>query len=269
MDQNMANYETRRLEDKLDKMLGTNYWRTYWATSLWANLSTPINLTITIFTSLMATHSTSSSSFLSDDTNMKINLATFFISIINTFFTPQKQFTDLNEYLMKWSEYGNTFETIIFGGDCLSDKINRYKTLLDNINKLHKEQYSKQRNFVTDFIHVIIRELFMGSNDRWMKEGGFEFYDKIASASIELDFNLENLKDEHKKTTWYERFCSCFMCCCKKKKSEEINPQKKIFTQRVSNQNVKHLYMTSTKPSVDEDLKEEINPLHTPSIEMV
>ena len=90
------NYEARRLEDKLDKMIGFFFWKTYYATSLWANISTPINLTITIFTALMTAHSTSASSFISSDMNMRMNLVTFLISIINSYFTPQKEFNELN-----------------------------------------------------------------------------------------------------------------------------------------------------------------------------
>ena len=198
------NYEARRMEDKLDKMLGFYYWRTYWATSLWSNIATPINLSITIFTSLMATHSSSNAGLISDEMNMKINLVTFFISIINTFFTPQKQFNTLNEYLSKWSEYGNKFEKIIYSDEDIATKTDEYIKLLDDVNTLHKDQFSKHRNFVTDLLHVFIRVVFMKSNDRWMRDGNFDFYKKIKEAGIELGFTLEkkeNIGESSTQTT--------------------------------------------------------------------
>ena len=208
-------HEQRRLEDKLDKMIGFYYWRTYWSTSLWANLATPLNLGITIFTALMTAHSSSSSSFISDELNMKINIATFFISIINTFFAPQKQFNELNEYLSKWSDLGNTFEKIIFSDSDPVTKITDYIEVLDNANQVHKEQFAKHRNFVTDLLHIVIRIVFMNSNDRWMNSGPFEFYEKIQDAGIELDFDFKAFKRAHKKASVLERLCTCFSCCFK------------------------------------------------------
>jgi len=206
-------HEQRRLEDKLDKMLGFYYWRTYWSTSMWANLATPLNLGITIFTALMTVHSSSSSSFISDDLNIKINIATFFISIINTFFAPQKQFSDLNEYLSKWGDLGNHFEKVIFSDQASKEKIDVYLQILDDANKLFKDQFSKHRNFVTDLLHVLIRVIFMNSNDRWMNNGPFEFYERIQSDGIELDFDFEKFKASHKTTNMFSRLCSCFSCC--------------------------------------------------------
>jgi hypothetical protein len=216
-------HEQRRLEDKLDKMLGFYYWRTYWSTSLWANLATPLNLGITIFTALMTAHSSSSSSFISDDLNMKINISTFFISIINTFFAPQKQFNELNEYLSKWSDLGNTFEKIIFSDSDPVAKITDYISILDSANALHKEQFTKHRNFVTDFLHIIIRILFMNSNDRWMNSGPFEFYEKIQDAGIELEFDFKKFKRDYKNASVLERLCTCFSCCFKRKESPNVS----------------------------------------------
>lgn len=216
-------YEERRLENKLDKMLGFYYWRTYWATSLWANLSTPLNLSITIFTALMTVHSsagTSSSSFISDDLNMKINICTFFVSILNTFFTPQKRFTELNEYLVEWSNKGNHFEKIIFQSATKEEKIKEYVKLLDEINALHTDQFSKHRSFITDLLHVLVRTVFMGSNDRWMKDGNYEFYNKIKNANIDLDFNLERLKEYQTNSSTFRKLCACFSCLFSDTKEE-------------------------------------------------
>ena len=214
---------TRRLENKLDKMIGFFYWKTYVATTLYANISTPINLTITIFTALMTAHSSSSTSFISAEMNMTMNLVTFLLSILNSYFTPQKEFNELNEYLMKWSHLGNEFEKTIYTSNSYEDKIKSYTLILDNCVNLYKEQYLKKRNFLTDLLHVLVRIIFMGSNDRWMKHETFDFYDKINKV-IELDFDLERFKQYKTNSSLFRRLCACFKnCfnCCRKKSTNK------------------------------------------------
>ena len=209
---NRNRFLTRRLENKLDKMIGFYFWKTYVATTLYANISTPINLTITIFTALMTAHSSTSSSFISNEMNMKMNLVTFLISILNSYFTPQKEFNELNEYIIKWSDIGNRFEKAIYTSNSYEEKIECYTKLLDEASTLYKEQYLKKRNFLTDFLHTLIKKFFMNSNDRWMKDGTFDFYEKIEDV-IELDFDLEELKYEQQKESFFEKICCCFKIC--------------------------------------------------------
>lgn len=243
---------TRRLEDKLDKMIGFFFWKTYVATTLYANISTPINLTITIFTALMTAHSSTSSSFISNEMNMKINLITFVVSILNSYFTPQKEFNELNEYLMKWSDIGNRFEKAIYTSNSYEQKIVSYTGLLDEANLLYKDQYIKKRNFLTDLLHTIVKTLFMNSNDRWMKTGTFDFYEKIDEV-IELDFDLEELKYENKKASILERICSCFTCCfkCFRKTNKQKNKRTRVESSRG--------YVISSSSSVISNFEDSLN----------
>ena len=242
-----VNYETRRLEDKLDRVLGFYYWRTYWATSMWANLSTPLNLTITIFTALMASHSSSSSSFISNELNTTINLVTFLLSIINSYFSPQKELNETNDYLGKWLDCGNDFEAAVYSEIKNEEKIIKYQDILKNANEIRKIQYISKRNFVTDFIHLIIRNLFMGGNDRWMKGSNHEFYEAIMK-ELELDFDFKTLKYEKKYNTLFTRFCSCFLYCFPDKNKEE-EQEKEI---------------NETKENLNNVFKIDINPLAIP-----
>lgn len=221
-----SKFLTRRLEDKLDKMIGFYFWKTYVSATLYANISTPINLTITIFTALMTAHSSTSSSFISNEMNMKINLVTFLVSILNSYFTPQKEFNELNEYLIRWSSLGNCFEKCIYTNSSYDEKIKNYTTLLDSANKLCEEQYLKKRNFLTDLLHTFVKFTFMDSNDRWMKQGTFDFYEKI-SECIELDFDLNEFKYNSKKASLFERVCSCFKCCFRCRRSTESTLERK------------------------------------------
>lgn len=251
------NYEARRLEDKLDKMIGFYWWKTYCATTLWANVSTPINLTITICTALMTAHSSSSdTSFISNEMNMKINLLTFLLSIINSYFTPQKELNELNEYLSRWSDIGNQFEKVIYTNNTLEQKIKLYTQLLDLANELHKDQFLRKRNFLTDFIHSTVRTLMMNSNDRWMKSGIFEFYEKIEEC-FELDFDLEQFKKNSKKTGIWHTFCGCFDfvfdCCRRQKPNKKVSIQSTSVNKQASPTNQSNTSSTPATKVVQED----------------
>jgi hypothetical protein len=231
-------YECRRLENKLDQICGFNFWKTYSAAAFFSNLSSPINLSITIFTALSTTFSSTSygSSFISSDVNQKLNIVTFLLSIINSFYQPQKQLNELNEYLAKWIDYGNNFEEIIYSNLKEEEKIEEYKKLLAEVNDLIKDQSIKKRNFLTDFLYTTVKYFFMNSNDRWMKDGNFDFYEQIEE-HIELDFDLEDLKYRQKKATFFERVCSCFSCCIKKKPIVDMN--NKVQNKDLSNKSKK------------------------------
>ena len=230
---NRNRFLTRRLEDKLDKMVGFYFWKTYVASTLYANISTPMNLTITVFTALMTAHSSTSSSFISNELNMKMNLITFVVSILNSYFTPQKEFNELNEYLIKWSDIGNRFEKAIYTSNTYEEKIKTYSELLDEANSLYKDQYLKKRNFLTDLLHTFFKLFFMNSNDRWMRDGTFDFYEKINKV-VELDFDLEKFKYNNKKASIFEKICSCFTCCFRKNKYKvQENKQKRVISVRM------------------------------------
>lgn len=46
------------VEDNLDKLLGFYYWKRYIAAAFWSNLSTPINLAITLMTAMTTAQAT-------------------------------------------------------------------------------------------------------------------------------------------------------------------------------------------------------------------
>ena len=46
------------VEDNLDKLLGFYYWKRYIASAFWSNISTPINLAITLMTAMTTAQAT-------------------------------------------------------------------------------------------------------------------------------------------------------------------------------------------------------------------
>ena len=108
----------------------------------------------------------------------------------------------------------------------------------------------------------------MNSNDRWMKDGNFSFYEKIKNANIELDFDLDELRRENKKS-WFQRLCSC--CFTNQKSTEETIPKTKkieLYQQQsqinlLSTSLSSSLSLNNTKvPKVDKEKETEVkNPI--------
>ena len=73
------------LEDKLNTTIGRQWWKKYISAAFWSNIATPINLAITLFTTL-TTGQAATDSLLSQDNFFKLSVATLIISTINTFF---------------------------------------------------------------------------------------------------------------------------------------------------------------------------------------
>ena len=73
----------KKLEARLNKDLGFSWWKKYIAAAFWSNISTPVNLAITILTALTTGQATTSN-LLSQRTYVNISIATLLLSVINT-----------------------------------------------------------------------------------------------------------------------------------------------------------------------------------------
>ena len=103
----------KNLEDKLDGEIGNHWWKVYIASAFWSNISTPINLLITLLSAVTAGQA-STESMLSQSTFLKISIASLVISTLNTFFRPHQQFMQNMETLCKINEFGFQFEEIYY-----------------------------------------------------------------------------------------------------------------------------------------------------------
>jgi hypothetical protein len=79
------------LEDKLDGEIGNHWWKLYIASAFWSNVSTPINLLITLLSAVTAGQA-STENMLSHSTFLKISVTSLIVSTLNTFFRPHQQF---------------------------------------------------------------------------------------------------------------------------------------------------------------------------------
>jgi hypothetical protein len=170
--------------NSLNKNIGLYWWKKYITTAFWKNISTPINLSITILTALttgqIATHG-----LFSDNTTTKLSVSTLLLSIINTFFRPNTQYSTNLEEMKKWADYGIEFEEIsikpAINETKLKDKLNLYKSLFKKVNQLKRADTS---NYFTDLIYIIATYTCL-KEENWLKDE--EKMDDEANIYINLD----------------------------------------------------------------------------------
>jgi hypothetical protein len=163
------------LENKLDQDIGFYYWKRYIAAAFWAQISTPINLVITLLTALTTAQATASD-ILPHSIYSQISIVSLVITTLNTFFRPHVQLNANNELMKKWVELGIEFENLYY--DDLEDpkentkeldkRIKRYKNLQDKINDQRKSEGPGTINFTTDFIHLICMATCISQYKRWL-----------------------------------------------------------------------------------------------------
>lgn len=186
------------LENKLDIDIGYYFWKKYVASAFWSNISTPVNLIITLLTAVTTAHS-ASNDIISENTSVRLGVIALVITTMNTFFRPHTKMSQSIDMMKKWIELGNDFEEIYYSE-------NKYNTNADNIIKTYKEYQIRANNlkeaegpetmnFLTDFIHFISNKLCLRKYQKW------------------LDTNKEIMKDARMIN--------------KEEKLEEINKNKK------------------------------------------
>jgi hypothetical protein len=159
------------MEDNIDRTIGFYYWKRYVASAFWANISTPINLAITLLTALTTAQATTSNLF-SSTTTSNLSITAFVLTIINTFFKPHLQMTQNVGLMEDWNKMGTNFEEIFFDDKKFSQKeefMNRYKKLQSDMNELRKMDGPDTTNFVTDLIHYLSTKCCL-RNIYWLDE---------------------------------------------------------------------------------------------------
>jgi len=158
------------LESKIDNDLGYYFWKKYIASAFWAQLSTPLNLAITMLTAITTAQSTSSG-FLSREAYRDISITTLLITVINTFFNPLTQLNKNIEVMRSWNSLGTAYEEIYYDIGKYENPlefIERYKVLQKEINELRETEGPESINFVTDFIHTISVCSCLRGYDKWL-----------------------------------------------------------------------------------------------------
>lgn len=161
------------LQDYLDRTITYNYWNKYIASAFWSNISTPVNLTITLLSALTAAQA-NSAGFLDDKTYSRISVVMLLLTTVNTFFRPHEQAQTNMEWLDKWNSIGILFEDAYYDHMelgttmALGKTVDRYKSIQTEIDALRREDGPGNINFLTDFIHFISMRTCL-SGDTWIE----------------------------------------------------------------------------------------------------
>lgn len=161
------------LKDKLDTMIGFGWWKRYIAAAFWSNISTPINLSITLLTALTSTQILSDDVF-SNAMYTRLSITALTLTTLNTFFRPHHQMTELTKSLAQWTKFGNKFEEILFSVQDQEQQELQFATLHREINAYRTAQAEnfEMNNFLTDLFHMIARMTLLRTRERWLMGGG-------------------------------------------------------------------------------------------------
>jgi hypothetical protein len=160
------------LESRLNKELGFLWWKKYIAAAFWSNISTPLDLSITVLTALTTAQATTNN-LLSQNVYVNISIGTLIISSINTFFRPHDQSTNMIKVMNKYQEFGSIFEEIYYTDN---NDLGDYKRRFDAYSKLqidlnhykNLDSSPETQNFVSDLIHLIARYIFLKKREAWL-----------------------------------------------------------------------------------------------------
>ncbi len=167
----------KNLEDNLNSVIGISWWKKYIAAAFWSNISTPINFSITLLTTLNTGQATTGN-LLSNTIYINLSIVTLVISTVNTFFKPNDQYNSNLQMMNIWYDFGNRFENIYFTILDDKEKFNAYVQLQQDINKFENSHASNNINIITDLIYVIAVNLCLQKRDKWL-DTNKEFVNEI------------------------------------------------------------------------------------------
>lgn len=169
---NVANIddESNGYIEKLNYDIGYFWWKQYVYCAFWSNISTPINLLITILTAL-TTGQSATNSLISQSTSTQLGITALFISIFNTFFRPTQQLHDNTQVLKEWMDIGQQFEEIYYDKVYTihekKDRLKRLQVLFMENNKLKR---NNNNNFLIDLIFMSADYLFIKNKIYWIHD---------------------------------------------------------------------------------------------------
>lgn len=168
-------YQDRK-RNKINRDISWFYWKKYVASVFWTQLSTPVNLSITLMTAL-TTAQANAPELLDQEIYKKITIATLILTVINTFFRPHEKAQHNKEYMKKWNALGIEFEKVYYSkknnimnsyadGD---DAVGDYENVDTKVNELRQKEGPDVTNFVVDFIHLICYFTCLKKYKYWVK----------------------------------------------------------------------------------------------------
>jgi hypothetical protein len=159
---------------KLDKEIGYHYWKRHVASVFWSQVSTPINLTITMLTAI-TTAQLQTNSFISSDIGSYLAIVSLILTTLNTFFRPHTQYATNTEFLAKWRNLGVKFEDEYYNnmieGRALKDyrgRFERLQVIQKEVNELRQADVTNNVNILTDLILYISLLTCLRNKKKWL-----------------------------------------------------------------------------------------------------
>lgn len=159
-----------KIEQRLNAEIGFEWWKRYIAAAFWSNVSTPVNLTITLLTALTTTQTTTQN-LLSHDTNVGMSVCVLVLTVLNTFFRPHYQMVENMREMKLWSDFGVSFEAIYYTeNDTEEDFLRRFNSYKELQTKISQKSNIEKNNFLTDMIHMCAKKTILHKKDKWVAE---------------------------------------------------------------------------------------------------
>jgi hypothetical protein len=162
------------LKKKLDKEIGYNYWKKYVASVFWSQISTPINLTITMLTAV-TTAQIQTNDFISPSISGNLAIVSLILATLNTFFRPHTQYATNTEFLAKWRNLGVKFEDEYYNNMIEKKQLQDYRKRLESlrliqkeVNELRQAEGTNTINFLTDFIFFLSFISCLRNKKNWL-----------------------------------------------------------------------------------------------------
>lgn len=154
---------------KINTDIGFYWWKRYFYSAFWGNISTPLNLAITIFTAL-TTGQYATNGLLSESSTTALGITTLIISIFNTFFRPNEHLNENKKILAEWAKLGTDFEGIYYDMAYTVEekkvKLNRLEALFKTVGELKRTNPS---NPLIDVIYTVSRKLCLNNEIEWIQ----------------------------------------------------------------------------------------------------
>lgn len=161
--------EMEQLERELNRVIGMYWWKPYIGGVFWSNVSTPLNISISIL-SLLTAGQGSLSNFIPTSVSTTISFTLFLLSLVNTFFTPHSRIIDSTTQINTWKEFATRFEKLYYSGRQSDEEVrNRlagYRELMVDLKEYISETPDKQNLFI-DFLYSTVS--CVKKADQWME----------------------------------------------------------------------------------------------------
>lgn len=176
------------LKKKIDKEIGYNYWKKYVASVFWSQISTPINLIITMLTAI-TTAQIESNDLIPQSLASNLAIFSLILATLNTFFRPHTQYATNTELLTKWTQLGVKFEDEYYNNMVEHKTLGAYRQRLESLQTIQKEVNALRQaegtntiNFLTDFLFFISFLSCLRNKKNWLdRDKGVE---EAANAKI-------------------------------------------------------------------------------------